>query len=106
MPELIRVEVAYALPDEQWIVALTLRVGSTVQQAIEQSGLLERVPGTGLSGPAAGIFGKVVPLTRKLEEGDRVELYRPLATDPKQTRRHRAELARKAGARHPKQDKD
>ena len=92
--EHIRVEVAYALPDEQWILPLELPTDSTVKQAIDHSGILTRFPDIDLSQNAVGVFGRLVSLTRVLQEGDRVEIYRPLSTDPKLARRRRAEQAR------------
>lgn len=91
----IQVEVAYALPDEQQVVALNLPAGSTVSNAIRLSGLIEhmKLPADQMK---QGIFGKLVndPDTHILQTGDRVELYRPLLIDPKEARRQRAETAR------------
>lgn len=91
----IEVEVVYALPDLQRVVRLSLPEGSTVAQAIEVSGLLEDLPALDPVNAAIGIFGRLVPLSRQLSGGDRVEIYRPLMTDPKQTRRERAKQASK-----------
>lgn len=38
---------------------------------------------------ACGVWGQTSPRTRKLQAGDRVEIYRPLLADPKQARRER-----------------
>lgn len=93
---LINVEVAYALPDEQKILTLQLPQGATVQEAIEQSQVLERATESEQADMAVGIFGKVVPMSRVLREGERVEIYRTLMADPKQARRMRVAQARKA----------
>lgn len=88
--DLIPIEVAYALPDEQLLLSLNVPEGTTVESAIEQSGILARFPEVDLNQNAVGIFGKVAKKSRVLESGDRVEIYRPLIADPKQMRRERA----------------
>ncbi|MGH8454278.1 MAG: RnfH family protein [Nevskiales bacterium] len=88
-PALIEVEVAYALPELQLILALQLPRGATVQQAIEKSGIHARFPGIDLKRAAIGVFGRAVLPTLTLQDGDRVEIYRPLIADPKQQRRQR-----------------
>lgn len=87
---MVDVEVAYAKPGQQAIVALTMEEGATVEAAIHASGLLERFPEIALSELNAGIFGAVCKLDQPVREGDRVEIYRPLFHDPKEARRQRA----------------
>lgn len=87
---LIDVEVAYANPEQQVIVALKMPVGAIVEQAIEASGLLDRFPEIDGADFKAGIFGGVCKLDQPLKQGDRVEIYRPLLHDPKEARRLRA----------------
>lgn len=84
------VEVAYALPEQQVLIELTLPDDATVEQAIYASGLLVRFPEIDLKENKVGIFGNVYPLTGVLKSGDRVEIYRPLVSDPKEARRQRA----------------
>jgi putative ubiquitin-RnfH superfamily antitoxin RatB of RatAB toxin-antitoxin module len=86
----VRVEVVYALRDEQKTVSLHLYAGATVQGAITASGLLEHGAATDVNASGAGIWGKRVPLDQILRDGDRVEIYRPLLADPKVSRRDRA----------------
>jgi len=86
----IRVEVAYALPSRQDILALALPAGSTVQQAIEASGIRQLYPEIDLSVQKVGIFGRLAKLDEVLQPGDRVEIYRPLKADPKEVRRRLA----------------
>lgn len=86
----MRVEVAFALPEEQLILAFDVPVGTTVQQAIERSGILERFPRIDLSQNKVGVFGRLAKLSQTLRPGDRVEIYRPLIADPKEVRRKRA----------------
>jgi len=86
----IYVEVAYARPDEQLIIPLEVEEGTTASEAIERSGILERFPEIDLDKNKIGIFGKLARPAQPLREKDRVEIYRPLKADPKETRRRRA----------------
>lgn len=86
----IRVEVVYALPERQALLAVDLPRGGTAAQAIEASGIRERFPGLVVDAAAVGVFGRKVALDHVLSDGDRVEIYRPLQTDPKEVRRRRA----------------
>jgi|SRR5210317_297310 putative ubiquitin-RnfH superfamily antitoxin RatB of RatAB toxin-antitoxin module len=86
----IDVEVAYALPQKQALLALTVNAGTTVLQAAQQSGVVEQFEDVDLENAKFGIFGKVVSPTQVLNEGDRVEIYRPLIADPKEVRKARA----------------
>lgn len=90
MADSIRIEVAYAKPARQELVELKLPLGSTVQQAIEASGLLQRYPEIDLAKAKLGIYGKLAKPDTKLREKDRVEIYRPLIADPKEVRKQRA----------------
>lgn len=84
------IEVAFANPDEQLIIPVQLAEGSSVQQAINQSGILERYPEIDLSVMKVGVFGKICALEKIVEAGDRVEIYRPLLQNPMEARRNRA----------------
>ena len=88
----MHVEVAYALPDRQRIVALELSEPCTVREAARRSGLDKQFPGLDIETVDLGVFGKVVgkPDEQLLENGDRVEIYRPLIADPKEVRKQRA----------------
>lgn len=88
--ERIRIEVAYARPDVQVVIALRLRPPVTVRGAIRASGVLRRFPEIDLSRNRVGIHGSLVTLEQELQAGDRVEIYRPLIRDPKTQRRLRA----------------
>ena len=85
----LRVEVVYALRDEQALIALEVEEGATVEQAIERSGIRWRYPDIVSVRGRIGIFGKPVEPGTVLRDGDRVEIYRPLRADPKETRRAR-----------------
>ena len=86
----IEVEVAYATPRQKCILKVTGHPGMTVQQAIERSKLVERFPEIELAKARVGIFGKLATRDAELQEGDRVEIYRPLIADPKEARKKRA----------------
>lgn len=93
MPGDIRVEVAYALPEKQYLQRVTLSEGATVEEAINASGLLELRSDSDLAKNKVGIFSRPVKLADAVQDGDRVEIYRPLIADPKELRRKRAEKA-------------
>lgn len=84
----IEVEVAYALPDQQTVIAVSVAADACVADAIAASGIVERHPEIGTA-PSVGIFGRSVTLAARPRAGDRIEIYRPLAADPKQLRRAR-----------------
>ncbi|MBS9422477.1 RnfH family protein [Photorhabdus luminescens] len=90
----INVEVVYALPDRQYLRTVKLAQGATVEQAIVASGLLTLRNDIDLQKNKVGVYSRPVKLTDILEEGDRVEIYRPLLADPKEMRRKRAERAK------------
>lgn len=86
----IHVEVVYAKPGQAKRVTLTLEAGAAVQQAIEQSGLLDACPEIDLSRNKVGVWNKLAKLDQVLRDKDRVEIYRPLIADPKEVRKQRA----------------
>lgn len=90
---LIAVEVVYAKPEHQELITLRIENGATAAQAIEQSGILQRYPEIDAGNVEIGIFGKICAFDRLLQDGDRVEIYRPLRADPKDLRRQRAAKA-------------
>ena len=94
MSNLIHIEVAYALPEVQYLFAETVEQGTSVSDALQQSKLLQELPG--LVTDKVGIFGKIVTPDTILREGDRIEVYRPLKVDPRDRRRQKVEEERKA----------
>ena len=90
-PNLIHVQVCFAKADFQFLCDLSLPEGTTVLQAIERSKLVEQVPEVDLSVCRVGIYGKLKTLDTTLREHDRVEVYRALIADPKESRRKRAD---------------
>ncbi len=95
---LLAVEVAYALPAQQWVIALQVPEGATMFEAAVQSRLMELAPGLDLETVSMGVFGKVEksPKTRVLKAGERVEIFRPLINDPKEARKARAAKVKEA----------
>ena len=86
----MKVEVIYALPAAADAVSVSLPAGATLRGAVLASGMLQRHPEIALEKQAFGIFGKRAALDARLAPGDRVEVYRALAIDPKEARRRRA----------------
>lgn len=86
----LRIDVAYALPRQQWLRSVELPAGSHAIEAVRASGLVEMRPElTGIE-LDLGIFSSRVDSGHILQDGDRVEIYRPLQCDPMRARRLRA----------------
>jgi putative ubiquitin-RnfH superfamily antitoxin RatB of RatAB toxin-antitoxin module len=103
----ILVEVAFATPSKQLIVALTVPVGTTAYQAVVLSNIKDEFDEIDLDTMPMGIFSKLLdgkgrPTAKEyvLQVRDRVEIYRPLTIDPMQARLNRAETAKKKAAKH------
>lgn len=95
--ELMTVEVAYATPSRQVVVAVEVDLAATVAAAIYQSGILQEFPEIDLAVNPVGVFGKHVALEDRLQPGDRIEIYRALQTEPKDARKRRAPRVRRDG---------
>ncbi|SDX00638.1 RnfH family protein [Nitrosomonas communis] len=92
----IEVEVAYALPHRQFLKRFYVPSGTTIEQAITLSGIQDIFTEIDLEKQKIGIFSKLTKRGTILQDGDRVEIYRPLLLDPKENRRKRLnERARK-----------
>jgi putative ubiquitin-RnfH superfamily antitoxin RatB of RatAB toxin-antitoxin module len=91
----LQVYVIYATPQDEFVHPMRVAPGTTIGQAIEGSGVLARFPEINLVTQPVGIYGKKKTLETVLRERDRIEIYRPLVADPKDSRRKRA--AKKAG---------
>jgi putative ubiquitin-RnfH superfamily antitoxin RatB of RatAB toxin-antitoxin module len=90
MAEEVQVTVSYATPGEEFIHPMRVAPGTTIGQAVEASGVLARFPEINLVTQPVGIYGKKKTLETVLRERDRIEIYRPLVADPKDSRRRRA----------------
>lgn len=88
--ETLRITLCYATPTEEILRSLSVAPGTTLGAAIEQSGVLAELGGVDLAAHPVGIYGKKRPLDTVLRDHDRIELYRPLVADPKDSRRRRA----------------
>ncbi|AIN63454.1 TPA: RnfH family protein [Providencia stuartii] len=90
----LNVEVTYALPEKQYLLPVKVMEGATVEDAIMASGILALRADIDLKKNKVGIYSRPAKLSDKLNEGDRVEIYRPLIADPKELRRKRAEKSK------------
>lgn len=88
---LITVEIAYANPQKQALIAIKVPSGTTIQAAIAQSDILTQFPEIDLTQNKVGIFNNLAPLSQVVEDGDRIEIYRSLLIDPKSARKKRAQ---------------
>lgn len=96
MADLLAVSVCYASDRFEWLKTLEVEAGTTIGAAIEKSGVLEAFPDINLATQPVGIYAKKKTLDTTLRAQDRIEIYRPLVADPKESRRKRA--AKKDGA--------
>lgn len=87
---MITIEVAYARPDTQVIIPLQVNVETTVLEAINLSGVMQKFPEIDMAQNKVGIFSKITKADTVLQDKDRVEIYRALIADPKESRRARA----------------
>ena len=86
----IAIEIAHARPGKQVLLAFSVEPGTSLMDAIEQSGIREHFPNLLIEPDKVGIFGRKVGPDYQLKAGDRIEIYRPLIADPKEVRRERA----------------
>jgi putative ubiquitin-RnfH superfamily antitoxin RatB of RatAB toxin-antitoxin module len=98
VPASLSVEIAYALPERQVLLRLELAAGATVADALAAALAIGALPAIADDQPV-GIFGRVVARSELLAPGDRLEIYRPLAADPKATRRRLAREGLSIGGR-------
>jgi putative ubiquitin-RnfH superfamily antitoxin RatB of RatAB toxin-antitoxin module len=90
---LISVTVIYALPAGATEIEVKVPIGATIADAVERSGIASRHPEVDVLHSAMGVFGKRADRHFVLADGDRVEIYRPLIAEPKESRRKRAKHA-------------
>ena len=93
--ERTRLEVVYAAPDQQWTLALEVPPGTTLRGALERARVHERLSVMELAVASFGIFGVPCGPDTVVGDGDRIEIYRPLADDPKLVRRRRGARPRR-----------
>ena len=90
MSDMIEIEVVYALPDRQVLLALPVPAGSTIEECIKLSGIVKHFPEIIISKAKVGIFSRPEKLSTVVKAGERIEIYRPLIADPKEMRKLRA----------------
>src|SRR5262245_11756907 len=86
----LHIEVAIAWHDRQRVVELAMPADSTVADALDRVAQASDFAGVDVAVAPVGIYGRIVERSQRLVEGDRVEIYRPLAIDPMTARRRRA----------------
>ncbi len=86
----VSIQICYARPDQQFLLEHVVVPGTTIEQAIQSSGIVQHAPEIDVSAWRVGIYGKLKTLETILREHDRIEIYRPLIADPKDSRRKRA----------------
>lgn len=91
MNDNMEIEVVYALPDRRTLIRRSMPAGTTLADGVRLSGVLEKHPEIDLAVSKLGIFGKLTKADAVLRDRDRIEIYRPLITDPKEMRRKRVE---------------
>jgi len=88
----MKIEVAYAMPEKQYLFVEEVADGATVEQVLQQSQLLKELPDLQIE--KVGVFSQLVSLDTVLRDGDRIEVYRPLKADPRDRRRKKVEQER------------
>lgn len=83
----MNVKVVYAKPERQVVLSVEVPDGATVRDALDKSGILARCPDIDLTVNKVGVWGKVAELDAALENGARIEIYRPITCDPKTVKR-------------------
>ena len=90
---MIHVEVAYATPTTQKIILVKVLPNATIEDAILQSNILKEFPEINFENISVGVFSKKATLHTRLQDNDRVEIYRPLTIDPMTARKKRAKTS-------------
>ncbi len=90
MAELLNIQICYATDRREELRDLQVLPGTTIEQALRQSGILIEIPEIDLDHNPVGLWSKKKPLDTLLREHDRIEIYRPLIADPMESRRRRA----------------
>ncbi|MCK9787943.1 RnfH family protein [Providencia rettgeri] len=90
----LNIEVTYALPEKQFLLSVKVKEGATIEESILASGILALRDDIDLKKNKIGIYSRPAKLTDLVQDGDRVEIYRPLIADPKELRRKRAEKSK------------
>lgn len=97
MPDTLSVEVVFALPDDQFLLTLEVESGATANSVVELSGIRDRFAAQDFSNFTLGVWGRPVERGYRVQDGDRIEIYRPLDIDPREARRQLALSGRTMG---------
>lgn len=95
--ENIQVEVVYGTPTRQELLTVSVKAGLTVEEVINESGIISLFPEIDLAVNKVGIWNRAAKLKDEVNDLDRIEVYRPLIADPKEVRKRRAEKAKQEG---------
>jgi putative ubiquitin-RnfH superfamily antitoxin RatB of RatAB toxin-antitoxin module len=93
----VQIEVACATPARQTVLQVSVPPGTTARRAVNVSAIADDFPDLDIEACRLGVWGEVVPDDRRVVTGDRVEIYRPLAMDPRDARRQRAAAGQTMG---------
>ncbi len=93
----ISIEVVFALSERQRLVTVALASGATAREAVDKSGIAREFPQQDFSACRLGIWGRLIEDSQLLQDGDRVEIYRPLNIDPREARRRLAAEGKSMG---------
>jgi putative ubiquitin-RnfH superfamily antitoxin RatB of RatAB toxin-antitoxin module len=88
----MNIGVCYAEAERQLWLRLEVPDESTIQEAIELSGVLKQYPQIDLTTQKVGVYGKLAKLEAPIKEGDRIEIYRKITADPQQVQRRRVDV--------------
>lgn len=91
---MIQVGIAYATSIQQVWYYVDMPEGATAIEAIKASGILNQFPEINLDAQKIGIFGNIIEPNYLIEEGDRVEIYRPITIDPEKLERRKYRMRR------------
>lgn len=86
----VTVEICYARPGKADAVTVKVAEGTSVRDAISQSGILDLCPDIDLQQFGIGMFGRICEPEKIVQPGDRIEIYRPLPSSPVEMRRRAA----------------
>jgi putative ubiquitin-RnfH superfamily antitoxin RatB of RatAB toxin-antitoxin module len=94
----INIQVACATEVKQKVISLQVPEGTRLAEAVALSGIADEFPELDMSTSRMGIYGQVESPHRILAHSDRVEIYRPLLTNPRQARLNRAAVSKQNAA--------
>ncbi len=91
--------VAFATRDQQWLWNVELPDHGTVADALNEARASAKRDDVPWESASLGIFGQPCQRTDVPKDGDRIEIHRPLASDPRERRRQQVQSQRRASRR-------